>query len=233
MSALSVVLIGCGSCAGQGFLSLATPAGVKVVQYTNGFDFLACKQAFSFDMFVLSDDDGAIGASNILDVIVRKNRHAIVFRLGGKECLDAAFMSEIYPSYMTLRVEDVVPYILSIGQKEGGDGGEWSLCRDPACLISPSGQRVALSGEDYSILDGFLNASGMIRSCDDIALRLKGQAFDVDAARVYQKVFRLRKKVVKQAKTSLPLLTIHGRGYIFHGRLISILKVHRNGGDEQ
>jgi hypothetical protein len=223
MNALPLASIGSGSPAGSQLISIAESTGARVRRYKDGFDFLSCKEAFTFRIYMLDGLEGAIDFSDILDVLVRRNKQAIVFYLKGGAELSAACLSQIHPFYLTIPGGNAVGYVLGIGRVAEEDAGDWLLLEHPYRLVSPKGTHLCLSENDYLLLKVFLDACGTIRSCEDIAHGLARETASVGVSEIYRRVFRLRRRVVSKLKLPLPLLTIHGSGYLFNGRLVATL----------
>jgi len=94
-----------------------------------------------------------------------------------------------------------------------GDG--WQLLSEGWTLLSPDGQSVRLSHSERLLIGLLFEHRGRIVAREAIAARLSEDRFDFDLHRIEVLVHRLRRKVLKQSGSELPLNAVRGSGYVF------------------
>ena len=90
----------------------------------------------------------------------------------------------------------------------------WQLDANGWCLLSPSGQTVALTKTERRLVGRLLREPGKLVSRDDLIGALTDNVFDFDPHRLDALVYRLRRKVQQTSGEALPLNSVHGEGYV-------------------
>lgn len=91
----------------------------------------------------------------------------------------------------------------------------WRLDTDDWCLVSPNGTVLTLTAPERCLLSTLIAAKGQPVTHETLIAALSGDIYDFDPHRLEMLVHRLRRKAADATKTSLPLLTSRGAGYLF------------------
>lgn len=92
--------------------------------------------------------------------------------------------------------------------------GAWRLESDDWILLSPHGGRIALSKTERCLLGRFIQEPNHVISRDALINALTDNAFDFDPHRLDSLIHRLRRKVLKSLRETLPLEAVYGHGYL-------------------
>ncbi len=90
----------------------------------------------------------------------------------------------------------------------------WRLDADGWCLVSPSGDMVALTKTERRLLEAFGALPNQVISREALIAGLTPNVHDFDVHRLDSLIHRLRKKVSKVTGQTLPLNSVHGEGYV-------------------
>lgn len=94
------------------------------------------------------------------------------------------------------------------------DPNAWRLDVDGWCLLSPSGQNIALTHAERNILTLLMRAPGTPVAREDLIAALTDNTYDFDPHRLDMLVHRLRGKIADHCDESLPLRAVRGIGYV-------------------
>lgn len=89
------------------------------------------------------------------------------------------------------------------------DGGGW-------CLVAPSGGNVALTKSERRLFQRLLASSGEIVTREALIATLTENVYDFDTHRLDSMIHRLRRKVAEACGERLPLIAVHGEGYVLN-----------------
>lgn len=92
----------------------------------------------------------------------------------------------------------------------------WSLDANGWCLLSPSTIAVALTKSERRLLQALAAAAGNVVSRDALVASLTDNVHDFDMHRLDSAVHRLRRKVSDACGEQLPLIAVHGEGYVLN-----------------
>lgn len=92
----------------------------------------------------------------------------------------------------------------------------WHLDANGWCLISPSGRTVALTKTERRVVDRLTTIPGQLVTRDELIAALTDNVYDFDAHRLDSLIYRLRRKVTDTCGESLPLVAVHGEGYVLN-----------------
>ncbi|GAB3093443.1 response regulator transcription factor [Lysobacter terrae] len=92
-------------------------------------------------------------------------------------------------------------------QRWNFDAGDW-------CLTSPNGRSVALSKTEQRVMSRLSNALGQLVTREQLVAAVTDDVHDYDPHRIESLVHRLRRKVATQCGEPLPLMAVHGKGYV-------------------
>jgi len=90
----------------------------------------------------------------------------------------------------------------------------WRLAAEGWCLLSPTGQPVALSQLESRLLAPLLEAPNRIVSREALIQAVTSNAYSYDPHRLDTLVHRIRKKVMRVLGLPLPLNAVPGKGYV-------------------
>ena len=93
----------------------------------------------------------------------------------------------------------------------------WRVVSDGWCLISPSGRSTALTGAERRVFSRLITAAGTLVTRDQLIAAVTTDVYDFDPHRLDTLIYRLRKKVAAVCEEALPLIAIHGEGYVLQG----------------
>jgi DNA-binding response OmpR family regulator len=95
------------------------------------------------------------------------------------------------------------------------ESSHWRLDIDGWCLLSPSGQSVALTATERRVLTRLVSAPGRLVTREQLIAAMTTNVYDFDPHRLDSLIHRLRKKVASACGEALPLIAVPGEGYIF------------------
>ncbi len=102
---------------------------------------------------------------------------------------------------------------------DGGDdvihAGGWRLDCSGWRLQAPDGKAIALTRSERPLLLCLLRQAGDLVRREALISSLTDNVFDFDTHRLDSLVHRLRRKVATQCDRPLPLVAVHGEGYVF------------------
>jgi DNA-binding response OmpR family regulator len=89
----------------------------------------------------------------------------------------------------------------------------WSLDDAGWSLLCPEGHAVALTRTERRVIERLLSTPGRLVARTELVEALSEG--DFDPHRLDSLVYRLRRKVADGCGATLPLVSIHGEGYVF------------------
>jgi DNA-binding response OmpR family regulator len=92
----------------------------------------------------------------------------------------------------------------------------WQLDANGWCLVSPSGRSVPLTKTERRISHSLMAAAGEIVTRDALIAGLTDNIYDFDTHRLDSMIHRLRRKVADACGEPLPLVAVHGEGYVLN-----------------
>lgn len=102
------------------------------------------------------------------------------------------------------------------GRTERGGVRGWRLDSGGWCLVSPSGGSVALTKSERRLCQCLMDSSGKIVAREALIATLTDNAHDFDPHRLDSMLHRLRRKVADSCGEPLPLVAVHGEGYVLN-----------------
>lgn len=96
-------------------------------------------------------------------------------------------------------------------------GEAWRLEFSAFRLTAPDGSRVLLTRREAQLLEHLTQTPGAIFARADILALLGYDASDLESRALDAAISRLRAKVQAECGTPLPLQTVQGLGFVFHG----------------
>lgn len=167
----------------------------------------------------LPDQDGFSVAR---DVRAAFPRIGIVMLTGRSETPDRIRgLSEGADAYLAkpVEIELLVATLYSLARRLHGappaDARKgWHLNTHGWCLVSSQGREVALTKAERRVMDRLLAAHGQLVARETLIATLTDNVYDFDTHRLDSLISRLRKKVLDECGETLPLVSIHGEGYV-------------------
>jgi two-component system, OmpR family, response regulator PhoP len=98
---------------------------------------------------------------------------------------------------------------------DGAASRKWRIDADGWRLVSPDGNKVALTSTEHSIIKALVAANGQVVSRAQLVAAVAQRTHDFDPHRVEMIIHRLRRKVLDGTSDDLPLRTVRGKGYLF------------------
>ena len=95
-------------------------------------------------------------------------------------------------------------------------GKRWCLGANGWCLISPAGRSIALTRAERRVAERLLVAPGQLVTRDALIAVLTENVHDFDPHRLDSLIHRLRRKVADGCGAALPLIAVHGEGYVLN-----------------
>lgn len=92
----------------------------------------------------------------------------------------------------------------------------WQLDANGWCLVSPSGRTVALTRTERRVIDCLTKVPGKLVTRDELIAALTDNVYDFDTHRLDSLIYRLRRKVADTCGEALPLVAVHGEGYVLN-----------------
>lgn len=90
----------------------------------------------------------------------------------------------------------------------------WRLGAEGWCLLSPTGQPVALSQLESRLLSPLIETPNRVISREALIQAVTSNVYNYDPHRLDTLVHRIRKKVMRVLGTPLPLNAVPGQGYV-------------------
>jgi len=94
---------------------------------------------------------------------------------------------------------------------------DWRLDTHGWCLLSPTGQLIALTKTERRLVERLMRVPGEVVPREELIAALTDNVHDFDPHRLDSLVHRLRRKVSDRSGDSLPLVSVHGEGYVMGG----------------
>jgi DNA-binding response OmpR family regulator len=91
----------------------------------------------------------------------------------------------------------------------------WLVNEDAWCLVSPSGEAVALTEAERRVVVRLAATPGQVVTREELISVLTSNVYDFDTHRLDSLIYRLRRKVARACGQSMPLNAVHGQGYVF------------------
>ena len=177
------------------------------------------------DMVVLDvglpDQDGFTVARNVratypeIGIVMLTGRGTTPDRVRG--------LSEGADAYLSkpVEIELLAATLHSLARRLRGQTAQaapkrWHLDGNGWCLVSPSGRNVALTRTERRVVERLTVAPGQLVTRDELIATLTDNVYDFDAHRLDSLIYRLRRKVADTCGEVLPLVAVHGEGYVLN-----------------
>lgn len=196
---------------------LATAAGLREQMRSTAFDIIVLDVGLpDADGFSLA---GEIRASHPdIGIVMLTGRGETPDRVRGLSQGADAYLSK------PVEIELMAATLHSLARRlrsAPGTGGpatdrRWCLIANGWCLASPAGRSVALTRAERRVAECLLRASGQLVPRDALIATLTDNVHDFDPHRLDSLIHRLRRKVADGCGEPLPLLAVHGEGYVLN-----------------
>lgn len=104
-----------------------------------------------------------------------------------------------------------------IGGDDRIEAGGWRMDANGWRLQAPDGKAIALTRSERPLLCCLLRQPGDVVRRERLIATLTDNVFDFDTHRLDSLIHRLRRKVATHCGRPLPLVAVHGEGYVFMG----------------
>jgi DNA-binding response OmpR family regulator len=197
--------------------------GFKVLAFGSAAELFAGLAQGSIDMLVL---DVGLPDQNGFEVARRLRAEAphigIVMLTGRGDSPDRIRgLGEGADVYLSKPVEIalLLASVQSLARRlhvQAGRRGRWRMDEGGWCLYSPSGKRIMLTQSERRLMARLETAPNTIVSREELIEGLtEGSVHDFDPHRLDSLIHRLRRKVQDVTDDALPLMAVHGEGYLF------------------
>lgn len=130
---------------------------------------------------------------------------------------DAYLSKPVEIALLAATLHSVARRVLAAGMSKVFTSDLWRLDADGWCLVSPSGRSAALTGAERRVLMRLTSAVGKLVTREELIAAMTTNTYDFDPHRLDMLIYRLRKKVADACGDALPLIAVHGEGYLFKG----------------
>lgn len=192
--------------------------GWQAKGYLSGEALLKEGTLTDFDFFIV--DLGLPGIDGVdLVTLIRSQSDAGVLIVSGRMGPDAFNSALAAGADMVInkpvRFDQIYHAILSVCRRipvKGGGDSPWSIQADPAALVSPDGRHVPLSPLEMSLINAMAEARGNPVTREELA-KASGAGGAPEFRNLDAAIFRLRRKIERDAARPSPFRTVHGKGY--------------------
>lgn len=192
--------------------------GWRAKGYVSGEALLEAGTLADFDFFIV--DLGLPGIDGVdLVTLIRSRSDAGILIVSGRMGPDAFNSALAAGADMFInkpaRFDQIYHAIMSVCRRipiKGGVDASWTMRSDPAALISPDGRQVPLSPLEMSLINRLLEARGTPVSREELA-QASGAGGAPEFRNLDAAIFRLRRKIERDAARPSPFRTVHGKGY--------------------
>src|SRR5690606_9821280 len=94
--------------------------------------------------------------------------------------------------------------------------GNWRLDANGWCLLTPDERSIALTKTERRLLQPLVAAAGSVVARETLIAAMTDNIHDFDPHRIDSMIHRLRRKVADGSDAQLPLVAVHGEGYVFN-----------------
>lgn len=192
--------------------------GWQATGFRSGEDLLKGQSIGDFDFFIIDLGLPGIDGVDLVPLIRSQSDAGILIVSGrlGPDSFNSALSAgaDMFIS-KPVRFDQIYNAIMAINRRMPEKvkvGGTWILSPEDNALTSPQGWEVPLSGLEVSLIVRLHEAGGDPVSREELATATGsggGPEFrNLDAA-----IFRLRRKIERDASCPSPFRTVHGKGY--------------------
>lgn len=172
----------------------------------------------------LPDEDGFSVSRRLraalpeLGIVILTGRHEAPDHIRGlTEGADAYLTKPVDIEILAATLHSLSRRLQSGGTEQTALPGVWRLDTHGWCLLSPGGQLIALTKTERRLMARMMKTHGEVVSREELIAALTSNVYDFDPHRIDSMVHRLRRKVSDRSGETLPLLAVHGTGYVMSG----------------
>ncbi len=198
--------------------------GFDVTGLETAAELFAHLKAQSADIVVLDvglpDSDGFTVARQLraespsLGIVMLTGRGETPDRVRGlSEGADAYLSKPVEIELLAATLHSLARRLRGRGERASGLR-RWRLDSGGWCLVSPSGGSAALTKSERRLCHRLIEAAGQIVARETLIAALTDNAYDFDPHRLDSMLHRLRRKVADSCGEPLPLVAVHGEGYV-------------------
>jgi two-component system OmpR family response regulator len=202
--------------------------GVAVCVFNDSDEFLVSPGAFEFDFYVIDLMLPGVDGVDLIRLVRRKGPAGIVV-VSGRVAPDVfeSVMRAGADMYLMkpVRFEQVALAIEAVHRRVEGSRSQadvWRLDRATQKLIAPDGARIELSDNDLAVVECFVSAEGTTVTRATLCQRLgRDPAKEADNL-LHAAIYRLRRRIERATRATVPLHSEPKVGYTFRGRLVAV-----------
>lgn len=197
-----------------------TANGVPAVRYRSAEEVLRSEDLGNFDFFVVDLGLPGLDGVDLIAMIRARNQSGVLVvsgRLGPDSFITALAAGADMVINKPVRFDQILQAIRSICRRVGkvakeGKRQHWTVLADYTAMESPGGQSVPLTPVEGRLLRRLQQAGQTAVSRADLT-EAAGISGPGDGRNLDATIFRLRRKIERDARCPAPLRTAHGVGY--------------------
>jgi len=205
-----------------------TQQGVAVQVFNDGDDFLVSAGAFEFGFYVIDLMLPGVDGIDLVRLVRRKGPAGIVVVSGrvAPDVFESVLRAGADMYLMKpVRFEQVALAIEAVQRRVEASRSEadvWRLDRASRKLIAPDGARIELNDNDLAVVECFVAAAGATVTRATLCQRLgRDPAAEADNL-LHAAIYRLRRRIERATRATVPLHSEPKVGYMFRGRLVAV-----------
>lgn len=204
--------------------SMFEERGTSVAVLCQASDLLACHDAFAFDSYVISASLVGVDSIQLINILRRRTSAGIIVVVDKFELqifdaviscgADMLIGKDSGPGHVELAIMAVNRRCISAVERMNG----WQLDRIGKRLVWPDGSVSLLGSTDVAVLQSFVGTDVVVtraQLCECLGIG----SVESCGRNVNPIVYRLRRRLERDAPLALPLQTRPRVGYVFRGQL--------------
>jgi DNA-binding response OmpR family regulator len=202
-----------------------TQQGVRVQVFHDSDEFLVAPGAFDFEFYVIDLMLPGVDGVDLVRLVRRRGPAGVVVVSGRvapdvfesvlRAGADMYLMKPVRFEQVALAIEAVHRRI----EASRSQADVWRLDRAGQKLIAPDGARIDLSDNDLAVVECFVAADGATVTRATLCQRLgRDPAQEADNL-LHAAIYRLRRRIERATRATVPLHSEPKVGYTFRGRL--------------
>jgi DNA-binding response OmpR family regulator len=136
---------------------------------------------------------------------------------GLREGADAYLSKPVEIQLLAATLHSLARRVLATEANQTPATRRWRVVSDGWFLVSPSGRSAGLTDSERRVFSRLIAAGGTLVTREQLIAAVTTDVYDFDPHRLDTLIYRLRKKVAVACQEALPLIAIHGEGYVLRG----------------
>lgn len=206
-------------------------AGYRVSEAGDGAELRATLDATLVDLVLLDINLPGEDGLSLLRHVRQHSQSAVIMVSGKTEVVDRIVGLELgAQDYVTkpfdcrellVRAKNAIDLTRAAREAKAGETSftfsGWSFDMAGHRLTDPAGQNVPLTGGEFNLLAGLIANRGRVMSRDSLLDHVSNRDWEPNDRTVDVLIGRLRRKIERDPKHPVHLVTVHGTGYVFMG----------------